>query len=115
MDTVRVEQLLRWAIHSDLMLVQFKLRARRWSPPKFLELLADIRAKEEYVAARVKLNASAHKVQANKYVDSRQMETQTFKADIKEFKSLFTSMSTKSFEDVDDDKGPWVSHPGPGG
>ena len=54
-DTARVEQLLRGAIHSDLMLVQLKLRERKQSPPTFLELLADIRAEEEYAAARVKL------------------------------------------------------------
>uniref|UniRef100_A0A671YE20 Uncharacterized protein n=1 Tax=Sparus aurata TaxID=8175 RepID=A0A671YE20_SPAAU len=51
MDTARVEQLLRGAIHSDLMLVQLKLRERKQSPPKFLELLAEIRAEEEYAAS----------------------------------------------------------------
>lgn len=105
-DTARVEQLLRGAIHSDLMLVQLKLRERKQSPPKFLELLGEIRAEEEYAAARVKLSTAVHKVHAHKDVDSRQTEIQSLKADIKELKSLFASMNTKSFEEVDDDRGP---------
>ena len=112
-DTARVEQLLRGAIHSDLMLVQLKLRERKQSPPKFLELLAEIRAEEEYAAARVKLSMSVHKVHANKDVDSRQTEIQSLKADIKELKSLFTSMNTNSFEEVDDAKGPGSVVQGP--
>ncbi|XP_076829819.1 paraneoplastic antigen Ma3 homolog [Brachyhypopomus gauderio] len=35
-DSARVEQLLRGAIHSDLMLIQLKIRERRQNPPKFL-------------------------------------------------------------------------------
>ena len=42
---------------------------------------------------------------ANKDVDSRQTEIQSLKADIKELKSLFTSMNIKSFQEVDDDQG----------
>ncbi|XP_017341990.1 paraneoplastic antigen Ma1 homolog [Ictalurus punctatus] len=43
-DIARVEQLLWGAIHSDLIIVQLKLRERKQNPPTFLELLAEIRA-----------------------------------------------------------------------
>ncbi|XP_037553330.1 paraneoplastic antigen Ma1 homolog, partial [Nematolebias whitei] len=60
-DAARVEQLLRGAVYSDLMLVQLKLRERRQNPPKFLELLTEVRAEEEYAAARIKLRASVQR------------------------------------------------------
>uniref|UniRef100_A0AAR2L8I6 CCHC-type domain-containing protein n=1 Tax=Pygocentrus nattereri TaxID=42514 RepID=A0AAR2L8I6_PYGNA len=48
MDRVRVEQLLRGAVGADLMLLQLRLKERRGRPPKFLDLLSEIRAEEEY-------------------------------------------------------------------
>ncbi|XP_076830977.1 uncharacterized protein LOC143476602 [Brachyhypopomus gauderio] len=105
-DSARVEQLLRGAIHSDLMLIQLKIRERRQNPPKFLELLSEIRAEEEYAAARAKLSSSVRGVHATKEVDSRQTEILTLKAEIKELKSLFATMNTKPCQGVsDDDKG----------
>uniref|UniRef100_A0A3Q2EBN3 Uncharacterized protein n=1 Tax=Cyprinodon variegatus TaxID=28743 RepID=A0A3Q2EBN3_CYPVA len=47
-DRVRVEQLLRGAIDSDLMLLQLRLKERRSKPPNFLDLLSEIRTEEEY-------------------------------------------------------------------
>ncbi|KAJ8375794.1 hypothetical protein SKAU_G00063740 [Synaphobranchus kaupii] len=112
-DTARVEQLLRGAIHSDMMLVQLKLRERKQNPPKFLELLAEIRAEEEYAAARIKLSMSVHRIHANQDVDSRQMDIQSLKSEIKEMKSMFASMNTKPHQDVADDKGPGPVAQGP--
>uniref|UniRef100_A0AAR2KH83 Uncharacterized protein n=1 Tax=Pygocentrus nattereri TaxID=42514 RepID=A0AAR2KH83_PYGNA len=48
MDRVRVEQVLRGAVGADLMLLQLRLKERRERPPKFLDLLSEIRAEEEY-------------------------------------------------------------------
>uniref|UniRef100_A0A671VCS7 Uncharacterized protein n=1 Tax=Sparus aurata TaxID=8175 RepID=A0A671VCS7_SPAAU len=62
-DRARVEQLLRGAVHSDIMLVQLKLRERRECPPSFLELLSKIRSEEEYESSRLKLNSSVRRVQ----------------------------------------------------
>ena len=112
-DAARVEQLLRGAIHSDLMLVQLKLRERKQNPPKFLELLAEIRTEEEYAAARVKLNMSVHRVHANQDMDSRQMDLQTLKSELKEMKAMFASMTTKSPQDIANDKGPGPVAKGP--
>lgn len=102
----RVEQLLRGAIYSDLMLVQLKLRERRQNPPKFLELLTEIRAEEEYAAARVKLSTSVHRVQAKSHTDSQQTDIQSLRADIKELRSMFAAMKSTSRPEVDSDPGP---------
>lgn len=112
-DTARIEQLLRGAIHSDLMLIQLKLRERRQNPPKFLELLTEIRVEEEYAASRVKLGTSVNRVHADREVDSRQKEIQSLKADIKELKSLFASLSVKPCHEGGDSKGPGLAIPGP--
>lgn len=96
-DRARVEQLLRGAVHSDLMLVQLKLRERRERPPSFLELLSKIRSEEEYESSRMKLNSSVRRVQANADADTKEGEIQSLKSDIKELKAMFTAMTaTKS-------------------
>lgn len=92
-DRARVEQLLRGAVHSDIMLVQLKLRERRECPPSFLELLSEIRSEEEYESSRLKLNSSVRRVQANADDDSREGEIQSLKSDIKELKAMFTAMT----------------------
>ncbi|KAJ8348558.1 hypothetical protein SKAU_G00271470 [Synaphobranchus kaupii] len=95
MDRARLEQLLRGAIASDLMLIQLRLRERKAAPPTFLQLLSEIRAEEEYEASRKKLGASVHQVHANPEVDMKQAEIQNLKAEIKELKSMVASIVTK--------------------
>ena len=46
-DSARVEQLLRGAIKSDLLLLQLRLRERKNNPPSFLELFNEIRQEED--------------------------------------------------------------------
>lgn len=92
-DRARVEQLLRGAVHSDLMLVQLKLRERRESPPSFLELLNEVRSEEEYESSRMKLNSSVRRVQANADADGREGEIHSLKCDIKELKAMVTAMT----------------------
>ncbi|XP_076149290.1 paraneoplastic antigen Ma1 homolog [Alosa pseudoharengus] len=53
-DRVRIEQLLRGAIESDLMLVQLRLRERKDSPLSFLQLLTEIREEEDQQSLRQK-------------------------------------------------------------
>uniref|UniRef100_A0A3Q1HIA0 Paraneoplastic antigen Ma1 homolog n=1 Tax=Acanthochromis polyacanthus TaxID=80966 RepID=A0A3Q1HIA0_9TELE len=57
-DRARVEQLLRGAVTSDLMLIRLRLRERKNNPPNFLELLSEVRSEEEYEASRAKLTPS---------------------------------------------------------
>lgn len=96
MDRVRVEQLLRGAVTSDLMLIQLRLRERKDNPPSFLELLSEVRSEEEYEASRVKLSPSVHSIHVQQEVSDKQAEIQTLKTDIKEIKSMFAAMATKS-------------------
>ncbi|XP_035809415.2 uncharacterized protein LOC118471094 [Amphiprion ocellaris] len=95
MDRARVEQLLRGAVTSDLMLIRLRLRERKTSPPNFLELLSEIRSEEEYEASRAKLNPSVHSIHVKQDVEGKQAEIQTLKADIKEIKSMFAALATR--------------------
>lgn len=63
-DRVRVEQLIRGAVESDLMLLQLRLRERKTQPPTFLTLLNEIREAEESEAARRKIKATVKTVQS---------------------------------------------------
>ncbi|KAK2865790.1 hypothetical protein Q7C36_001846 [Tachysurus vachellii] len=58
-DRARVEQLIRGAIESDMMLLQLRLRERKERPPTFLNLLNEIREAEESEATRHKITATA--------------------------------------------------------
>uniref|UniRef100_A0A3B1JMP4 Paraneoplastic antigen Ma-like C-terminal domain-containing protein n=1 Tax=Astyanax mexicanus TaxID=7994 RepID=A0A3B1JMP4_ASTMX len=60
-DKARVEQLLRGAVDSDLMLLHLRLRERKTDPPSFLELLKEIRMEEEYEASKQKLHTSVQR------------------------------------------------------
>lgn len=95
-DRVRVEQLLRGAIGADMMLLHLRLRERKTKPPKFLELLSEIRAEEEYEASRAKLTTRVQKISTSVETDGKQKEIQTLKAEIKELKSQFATMVTQT-------------------
>ncbi|KAI3374517.1 hypothetical protein L3Q82_021004 [Scortum barcoo] len=105
-DRARVEQLLRGAVHSDMMLVQLKLREKRECPPSFLELLSEIRGEEEYESSRMKLNSSLRRVQANTDTDSREGEIQSLKSDIKELRAMLTTMTATNSQVSLDKKEP---------
>lgn len=95
-DKARLEQLLRGAIASDLMLIQLRLRERKETPPTFLQLLSEIRTEEEYEASRRKLNASVHPVQMKQSAESSHAEIQSLKAEVKELKAKLASCMTSS-------------------
>ncbi len=105
-DRARVEQLLRGAIHADMMLVQLKLRERKENPPSFLELLSEIRSEEEYESSRMKLNTSVRSVHTNPTTDRRQDDVERLRTEIQELKSMFTAMSTLPSQVVEDCKRP---------
>ena len=82
-DKARVDQLLRGAVASDLMLVNLRLRERKSNPPTFLQLLKEIRMEEEYEASRTELVSSVNCVHAQ----------QVMKSEIKELKSLVAAVA----------------------
>lgn len=59
-DKARLEQLLRGAVASDLMLVNLRLRERKEKPPTFLQLLKEIRTEEDCEASRRQLAPVVH-------------------------------------------------------
>uniref|UniRef100_A0A3Q3JSN3 CCHC-type domain-containing protein n=1 Tax=Monopterus albus TaxID=43700 RepID=A0A3Q3JSN3_MONAL len=74
MDRARLEQLLRGAVASDIMLIQLRLRERKNKPPTFLQLLSEIRAEEEYEASRMKLRASVHQLHTKQIALTKQVK-----------------------------------------
>ncbi|XP_023806199.1 uncharacterized protein LOC111946697 [Oryzias latipes] len=95
-DKARLEQLLRGAVASDLMLIQLRLRERKNAPPTFLQLLREIRTEEEYEASRRRLNTSVHSIQPKQSVDVSPTEIQNLKAEVKELKTKLASCMTSS-------------------
>uniref|UniRef100_A0A3B4DN85 Uncharacterized protein n=1 Tax=Pygocentrus nattereri TaxID=42514 RepID=A0A3B4DN85_PYGNA len=68
-DKVRVEQLLRGAVDSDLMLLQLRLRERKNNPPSFLKLLNEIKDEEEFEVARQRMNPPSRRSYVEEAVD----------------------------------------------
>uniref|UniRef100_A0AAR2JPL1 PNMA family member 1 n=1 Tax=Pygocentrus nattereri TaxID=42514 RepID=A0AAR2JPL1_PYGNA len=68
-DKVRVEQLLRGAVDSDLMLLQLRLRERKNNPPSFLKLLNEIKDEEELEVARQRMNPPSRRSYVEEAVD----------------------------------------------
>ena len=95
-DKVRIEQLLRGAIDSDLMLLQLRLKERRIKPPNFLDLLSEIRAEEEYQQTRKKVNARIRSVAVcnDSVVDD--VDIEVLKADFKALKAQVFEMGKNS-------------------
>ncbi|CAL9702059.1 unnamed protein product [Knipowitschia caucasica] len=92
-DTARLEQLLRGATASDLMLIQLRLRERKSSPPTFLQLLSEIRTEEEYEASRRRLRSSVQPVRTKHVGAESHAELQSLKDEVKELKTKLACMS----------------------
>ncbi|XP_065149467.1 paraneoplastic antigen Ma1 homolog [Paramisgurnus dabryanus] len=87
-DRVRVEQLIRGAVESDLMLLQLRLRERKTKPPTFLTLLNEIREAEENEAVRKKIRATV------KSVHSQEDDKISFSI-VKELKAEIKDLATR--------------------
>ncbi|XP_072572259.1 uncharacterized protein [Paramormyrops kingsleyae] len=105
MNKARVEQLIRGAVQSDIMLLQLRLRERKEDPPTFLTLLSEIREAEEIEAARHKIGASVKQVKFQAEGSTSPSVVQELKAEICELKARLGEFSkepkppTKLFED----------------
>ncbi|KAL1258944.1 hypothetical protein QQF64_009521 [Cirrhinus molitorella] len=95
MDRARLQQVLRGAIASDLMLVNLRLRERRERPPTFLQLLKEVRLEEEYEASRKKVNLFVQCVQSKQEIDGKHAEIRSLKAEVKELKTMVASVIRK--------------------
>ena len=112
-DRARLEQLLRGAIASDLMLVNLRLRERKEKPPTFLQLLKEIRTEEEYEASRKQITPVVPR-SYKQNVDAKQIEIQNLKSEIKELKTLVAAVVSKPAQDgpASDEKTPPKVAPG---
>ena len=94
-DRARIDQLIRGAAESDIMLLQLRLRERREEPPTFLKLLNEIREEEEYETARRKLNTTVRQVKVGEETKAKSPEVQELKAEIKELRSELKELTNK--------------------
>lgn len=85
-DRARVEQLIRGAVESDMMLLQLRLRERKQTPPTFLNLLKEIREEEENEAKRREINVKATTVHPQDVSEPKQTEVQALRAEIRELR-----------------------------
>lgn len=76
------------------MLIRLRLRERLDRPPTFVDLLSEIRKEKEYEASRNKLNPSMSS-SLTKQEGSKQAEIQHLRAEVKELRSMFATMTTK--------------------
>lgn len=96
-DKARVEQLIRGAVESDMMLLQLRLRERKENPPTFLSLLNEVREAEEMEATRRKITATAKPIHLQEesicptVVHELKAEIQELRAQIKTDRSNIAS------------------------
>ncbi len=86
-EKVCVEQLIRGAVHSDMMLLQLGLRERRERPPTFLSLLKEIREAEENEAARHRMTAKATSIHSHEDERVSSSVIHELKSEIQELKT----------------------------
>lgn len=90
--SARLDQLIKGAVESDLMLVQLNLRDKRGTPPTFLDLLKEIREAEDLEAARRCLRKpvsrqQVHAVQAEKDAELNPQSEAQLRVDVEELKA----------------------------
>uniref|UniRef100_A0A3Q2QSS7 CCHC-type domain-containing protein n=1 Tax=Fundulus heteroclitus TaxID=8078 RepID=A0A3Q2QSS7_FUNHE len=94
-DKARLDQLIKGATRSDMMLLNLRLRERRERPPSFLQLLNEIRIEEEYEASRRKLNPTKP-VHVKTVTIPAESEIKDLKAEIQELKSQVIELTASS-------------------
>lgn len=94
-DKARLDQLIKGATRSDMMLLRLRLRERKNNPPTFLELLQEVRVEEEYEASRRRLapTKSVHVKSATIPTDPEMKELRT---EIQELRSKVSELTALS-------------------
>ncbi|RXN25500.1 Retrovirus-related Pol polyprotein from transposon 297 [Labeo rohita] len=95
-DKVRIEQLIRGAVNSDMMLLQLRLRERKNHPPSFLSLLKEIREAEESEASRHRMSAKAKAIQYREDERASTSVIQEIKAEIQELRTQICGGESKT-------------------
>lgn len=94
-DKARLDQLIKGATKSDMMLINLRLRERREKPPTFLQLLNEIRMEEEYEASRRKLNTTKS-VHVKTVALPATAEMNDLRAEIQELRFQVTELAARS-------------------
>lgn len=94
-DKARLEQLIKGATRSDLMILNLRLRERRNNPPTFLKLLNEIRLEEEHEASRRRLHPSKAAYAKSTTVTS-DPELKDLKAEIHQLRTQVCELTTPS-------------------
>nr|XP_023659188.1 uncharacterized protein LOC111839473 [Paramormyrops kingsleyae] len=110
--TARIEQLLRGAKYSELMLVNLRLRERKGNPPTFLQLLKEIRTEEEYEVSRTKIGTSVSYGSVQMSRESPQSAIQSLKLEVKELKSLVSAAAVRTVPSQTEGAGAGVTRTG---
>lgn len=94
-DYARLDQLIKGATRSDLMILNLRLRERRDNPPTFLQLLNEIRQEEEHEASRRRLQPSKA-VYAKSATVTSDTELRDLKAEIHQLRTQVCELTTSS-------------------
>ena len=95
-DRICVEQLLRGAVHSDLMLLQLRLREKKDNPPSFLQLLNEIREEEQQQSVRQKPSAIKTTVRQVRTTDDLVTpEMDSLKSELEELRACVSALTAK--------------------
>ncbi len=92
-DKARLDQLIKGAIRSDIMILNLGLRDRRDSPPTFLELMNEIRLEEEHEASRRRLHPPKA-IYAKSATVTSDPELNDLKVEIHQLRALVSELST---------------------
>lgn len=94
-DRARIDQLIRGATESEIMLLQLRLRERKEEPPAFLKLLSEIREEEDHARVRHESNTTVRQVKVGEETKAKSTEVQELKAEIKELRSELKELTSK--------------------
>ncbi|XP_043079814.1 uncharacterized protein LOC122328173 [Puntigrus tetrazona] len=95
-DKARIEQLVRGAVNSDMMLLQLRLRERKNHPPSFLSLLKEIREAEESEASRHRMSVKAKAIHFHEEERTSTSVIQELKAEIQELRTQICGGESKT-------------------
>lgn len=105
LDKARLDQLIKGATRSDLMILNLRLRERRNNPPTFLQLLNEIRLEEEHEASRRRLHppkavyAKSATIAIDNEMKDLKAEIQELRAQVSELTAPTVNTPVESSED----------------
>ncbi|CAI5657555.1 unnamed protein product [Oreochromis niloticus] len=76
-DRARIDQLIRGATESEIMLLQLRIRERKEEPPTFLKLLSEIREEEDHARVRHESNTTVRQVKVGEETKAKSTEGST--------------------------------------